>query len=717
MSDYKPKPLPSSPNLLPEELALLMEKLSENAHEVWSASRISQGWVWGPERNDDAKTHPCLIPYDDLDESEKVHDRNAVAGALLAILHHGWKLIPPAERIGALGLTVNAADPAELRTAWEKRADDEFNAHPLDDYRSIAKLALGFGELLLVCDAAQAGLCHYPGDPLLTRLAARALAEMGRPDIARARVEALVAAGHEDCETLGLLGRTFKDEGFAHLAAGLSPDEAWEQSARAYGKAFAAHEDYFTGINTATMAFLHGGEIEVEKLVWKVDALAAEALRVSGDHWALATRGEVSLLTRRWGDAEKFYRQAAEGLAERSVDLASMGRQARRLLAAWKRRGERVDEETRWIDSVFPQADVLVFSGQASEGLAEEELRAALISWLERVGTQVVYTTVSTTADLLLAEAALELGVSLRLVLSKPVVELEERFQRVCSLADSATVLGDGTISETGLVAEHCCRVFTGLAQLEADGLGVNVRGLAVCDGSAGGTAEYISGWRHAGIKADVIDPATSELKKIGGRESKDFAKYEDLREGLVIRAMLFADVKGFSKLDERELNLFIREFRSDLAKLVSGNPEGCEMVNTWGDGVLMVFRDAVSAARMALEFRDIIAGKDWEASGLGTQLGIRIGLHAGPVWAVAHDPILGKPDFSGGNINRAARIEPITEVNQIYASDSFAALVRLEGDTGLRLNYVGSLPLVKRYGRQRLFRLDWVLAGRGDAS
>jgi class 3 adenylate cyclase len=102
-----------------------------------------------------------------------------------------------------------------------------------------------------------------------------------------------------------------------------------------------------------------------------------------------------------------------------------------------------------------------------------------------------------------------------------------------------------------------------------------------------------------------------------------------------------------------------------------------------------------------------MIANKDWIASGLERSLGIRIGLHAGPVWAVAFDPILGKPDFSGGNINRAARIEPITEVNQIYASDGFAALIRLAGDPGLRLDYVGSLPLVKRYGRQRLFRLD----------
>jgi hypothetical protein len=43
MSDYKPDPLPSSPDLLPKELPPLLENLSENAHEVWSAARMAQG--------------------------------------------------------------------------------------------------------------------------------------------------------------------------------------------------------------------------------------------------------------------------------------------------------------------------------------------------------------------------------------------------------------------------------------------------------------------------------------------------------------------------------------------------------------------------------------------------------------------------------------------------------------------------------------------------
>jgi class 3 adenylate cyclase len=257
--------------------------------------------------------------------------------------------------------------------------------------------------------------------------------------------------------------------------------------------------------------------------------------------------------------------------------------------------------------------------------------------------------------------------------------------------------------------------MFAGLAQLQADGLGVKVRGLAAWDGSGAGTAQCISDWWQAGFQVDVIAPASGEFTEIDGCGG-NFTEAEDLREGLVVRAMLFADVKGFSKLNEIELHVFMREFRGDLSKLVESRPEGCKMVSIWSDGLLMVFRDAVSAARMVLDFRDLVVGEDWEASGLGTQLGIRIGLHAGSVWAVAYDPLLDKPGFGGGNINHAARIEPITEVNQIYASDSLAALVRLAGDPGLRFVYMGSLPLVKRYGSQRLFRLDLVPGEIGGA-
>ena len=43
---------------LPEALTPLTEALARNVHEVWAATRLAQGWRYGPERNDARKEHP-----------------------------------------------------------------------------------------------------------------------------------------------------------------------------------------------------------------------------------------------------------------------------------------------------------------------------------------------------------------------------------------------------------------------------------------------------------------------------------------------------------------------------------------------------------------------------------------------------------------------------------------------------------------------------------
>lgn len=56
---------------LPDDLDELIHAMAEHKHDVWALTRIKQGWTYGPERNDEFKTHPCLVPYEMLPESEK----------------------------------------------------------------------------------------------------------------------------------------------------------------------------------------------------------------------------------------------------------------------------------------------------------------------------------------------------------------------------------------------------------------------------------------------------------------------------------------------------------------------------------------------------------------------------------------------------------------------------------------------------------------------
>ena len=69
--EYKPKPIDTSDVVLPPDLEQLAEKMAKNVHEVWADSRLAEGWCYGEERDDANKTHPCLIPYEELPEEEK----------------------------------------------------------------------------------------------------------------------------------------------------------------------------------------------------------------------------------------------------------------------------------------------------------------------------------------------------------------------------------------------------------------------------------------------------------------------------------------------------------------------------------------------------------------------------------------------------------------------------------------------------------------------
>ena len=89
---YTPQPIDITGVELPEDLEQLVEEMSKNVHDVWAETRIQQGWTYGELRNDELKTHPCLVPYEDLPEEEKEYDRNTSIGTLKLILKLGFKI-------------------------------------------------------------------------------------------------------------------------------------------------------------------------------------------------------------------------------------------------------------------------------------------------------------------------------------------------------------------------------------------------------------------------------------------------------------------------------------------------------------------------------------------------------------------------------------------------------------------------------------------------
>jgi len=89
---YTPKPLETAAVSLSPELRGLTEKLAKNVHENWSVGRIADGWTYGKRRSDRKKTTPCLVPYEELPESEKAYDRVTAMETVKTILALGYTI-------------------------------------------------------------------------------------------------------------------------------------------------------------------------------------------------------------------------------------------------------------------------------------------------------------------------------------------------------------------------------------------------------------------------------------------------------------------------------------------------------------------------------------------------------------------------------------------------------------------------------------------------
>lgn len=89
---YQPAPLDTRNVSITKDVDRLIDTLAKNAHEIWAAQRIREGWTWGPARDDKNKKHPCLVPYGQLPESEKEYDRLMSSETVKAVLSLGYRI-------------------------------------------------------------------------------------------------------------------------------------------------------------------------------------------------------------------------------------------------------------------------------------------------------------------------------------------------------------------------------------------------------------------------------------------------------------------------------------------------------------------------------------------------------------------------------------------------------------------------------------------------
>lgn len=46
----------------------------ENSHVMWMQTKVDDGWVYGETKDPEAKTHPCLVPFEKLPREQQLKD-------------------------------------------------------------------------------------------------------------------------------------------------------------------------------------------------------------------------------------------------------------------------------------------------------------------------------------------------------------------------------------------------------------------------------------------------------------------------------------------------------------------------------------------------------------------------------------------------------------------------------------------------------------------
>ncbi|MEQ9125336.1 MAG: adenylate/guanylate cyclase domain-containing protein, partial [Alphaproteobacteria bacterium] len=344
----------------------------------------------------------------------------------------------------------------------------------------------------------------------------------------------------------------------------------------------------------------------------------------------------------------------------------------------------------------------------------EPDVRAGVEAALRRRPVSRAIGSLAAGADVVIAEAALAAGAEVDVVLPFRLDEFVEisvrpageawvaRMQACLARARQVHyVTEDAYLGDDALFA-YATEFALGLAALRARWLNTEVYQLAVWDGTppdpgvVGGTANDLALGRRLGLAQEIV-PVRS-TRQAGGAMAASSPPAAAARIGRTPRSLLFGDFKGFSRLDDAQLPVYVAEVLGRCADVLKRHEAHLVFRNTWGDGLFLVLDDVAAAADCAFDLQAAIEAIDRAALGLPETLALRLGFHYGPVYETV-DPVLGRPNCFGYHVSRAARVEPITPEGAVYVTEQTAAAMALACPDRYRCEYVGRAPLAKGYG------------------
>ncbi|HEY0522338.1 MAG TPA: adenylate/guanylate cyclase domain-containing protein [Stellaceae bacterium] len=605
----------------------------------------------------------------------------------------------------------------------------------VSEWLSLVRAEEREGELFRAYDLAMQGVAQHPSDLTLKHRAVLCLAATGATPQAKAKYAELGLEQVSEAAFAEVPRRVVMD--VATLRARLAKDEALKAVGGERQSLLAKAADLYEAI--------HRDEIDADNPEAYYPAVNAATLRLLTGRRAAAARLARAALDRLNAipaDRHGYYEHVSAVEAHLVLDEPEPAREV--LAAARASKNWTTEADFRALASTLRQLRLVIDENNLDSTLLEaielprvihyvghiisppgksgrfpadqevavreridEALRASMIGF--------GYGSLAAGSDILFAEALLRRGASLHIVL--PFSEAEfidvsvrpagadwvERYHACRARATTVRLATEDRYLGDDRLFGYCSQMAMGLALLRARHLATEAQQIAVWDGQpargAAGTAADFAVWQRTGKQQHIIPCGESPA------HAPVTSRDDEAPGGRRTRAMLFADVKGFSKLSDAELPRYTKLVLGAFARVIDRYGSDVLLANTWGDGVFLVFDDAGKAASCALELQEAMASIDLITAGLPLHLSLRIGGHLGPVYA-DHDPVLKKQNFFGAHVSRAARIEPVTPEGCVYVTETMAAVLAIHNADRFACDYVGFTEAAKHYGRLRMFLL-----------
>jgi tetratricopeptide (TPR) repeat protein len=219
-------------------------------------------------------------------------------------------------------------------------------------YTRLGELADKVGQAMFAYDVLEEGLQHFPSDLRLTQLFCLSLIKCGYLIKARDLLSNLVKQGNQDEETLGILGRVYK-EMWSIASSGAPEHPSLRKSRNLYLKAFTNTRGNYSGINAASLSLIMGDLKTAHKLARMVINICSESLKEEQnkkDYWIIATLGEAFILLGKQRQAEKYYGLARKIAGKNYSSIASTRRQLT-LIRTWMKVSLLLSRSRRWSPS------------------------------------------------------------------------------------------------------------------------------------------------------------------------------------------------------------------------------------------------------------------------------------------------------------------------------------------------------------------------------